>query len=119
MTAERQYDLAELLEYIDPANLEYQDWVNVGMALKDEGYPCSLWDEWSRRDSGRYHSGDCFKKWDSFRGAATPVTAGTIVQMAKDAGWRPANTGHELSWDDPIGAQDENGKSSKKAGLKV
>ena len=107
MTIEHQYDLTELLEYIDPANLEYQDWVNVGMALKDAGYPCSLWDEWSHRDAARYHAGDCAKKWDSFRGAPTPVTAGTIVQMAKDAGWRPANTGHELSWDDPIGAQDE------------
>ena len=31
-------DLLPLLEYIDPANLSYQEWVNVGMGLKQEGY---------------------------------------------------------------------------------
>ena len=29
-------DLKELLDYIDPASLNYQEWVNVGMALKYE-----------------------------------------------------------------------------------
>ena len=28
--------LLELLEYIDPSTLNYQEWVNVGMALKHE-----------------------------------------------------------------------------------
>ena len=32
-----QYDLLEVLEYIEPAELDYQDWVNVGMALQQEG----------------------------------------------------------------------------------
>lgn len=104
MPNETQYDLAELLKYIDPASLEYQEWVNVGMALKEAGYPCSVWDAWSRNDS-RYHAGECFRKWESFRGTAVPVTAGTIVQMAKDAGWRPAASGHELDWDDNIGGK--------------
>ena len=30
-------DLIEILDHIDPALLDYQEWVNVGMALKDEG----------------------------------------------------------------------------------
>ena len=97
-----ELNLTELLEYIDPSRLDYNEWVAVGMALKEAGYPCSVWDNWSRND-GRYHAGECFRKWDSFRGAAAPVTAGTIVQMAKDAGWRPKDSGHELGWDDSIG----------------
>lgn len=104
---DQKYDIKELLEYIDPASLDYQEWVNVGMALKESGYTAFDWDQWSKADS-RYHKGECFKKWESFHGAATPVTAGTIVQMARDNGWEPAYSGEsrELGWDDAIGPQD-------------
>ncbi|MBQ8015923.1 MAG: PriCT-2 domain-containing protein, partial [Clostridia bacterium] len=84
---ENKTDLAQLLDYIDPAQLDYQEWVNIGMALKHEGYSCDVWDDWSRKDSARYHPDDCEKKWKTFNGSASPVTAGTIVQMAKDNGW--------------------------------
>lgn len=36
--------LTELLEYVDPALCSYQEWVNVGMALKHEGYTAMDWD---------------------------------------------------------------------------
>lgn len=94
--------LPELLEYIDPAMLDYQDWVNVGMALKEEGCSVSDWEDWSRRDPARYHAGECEKKWHSFKGTGTPVTGGTIVQLAREHGWSPAVSGHELDWDDEI-----------------
>lgn len=103
---ERQTDLTEIIEYIDPSGCDYQEWVNIGMALKHEGYPVSVWDAWSRRDMGRYHAQECEKKWRSFQGNASPVTAGTIVQMALDRGWKPAHGGHELDWDDEISAED-------------
>ena len=93
--------LLELIEYINPADLNYQEWVNVGMALKHEGYSVREWDEWSRRDYGRYHSGECEKKWNTFRGTTSPVTGGTIFQMATENGWTP-NYGHELEWNDTI-----------------
>ena len=97
-----QTDILELLEYIDPAGLRYQEWVNVGMALKQEGYSVSDWEAWSCRDSARYHKGECARKWNSFNGSSTPVTGGTIVQMAMERGWRPRDSGHELDWDDTI-----------------
>lgn len=96
---ENNIDLNECLNYISPAELTYQEWVNVGMALKEEGYSCAVWDSWSRADS-RYHSGECERKWESFNGAANPVTGATIVQMAKDRGM--SNEGHEIGWDDEI-----------------
>ena len=98
-------DLRELLNYISPGDLTYQDWVNVGMALKHEGYSVSDWDTWSRRDFGRYHAGECERKWNTFRGSAEPVTGATIWQMAKENGWVP-EYGHELEWDDTIERDD-------------
>ena len=47
---EQRTSLTEIIEYIDPGSLNYQDWVNVGMALKLEGYPVSVWDQWSQKD---------------------------------------------------------------------
>lgn len=107
---EHKLDLITLLAYIDPAYLSYQEWVNVGMALKYEGYTASDWDSWSRRDAGRYKPGECFRKWTSFEGTATPVTGATITQMAKDNGWTPRGARddrdhHELGWDDEIAGE--------------
>lgn len=102
-------DLLSVLPYIPPSELDYQGWVNVGMALKEAGYTWQNWDDWSRLDSGRYHPGECRRKWDSFHGSASPITGGTIVQMAKDRGWRPQaddGPGYELGWDDIIGSRD-------------
>ncbi|WP_088187564.1 AAA family ATPase [Desulfosporosinus sp. FKA] len=106
---EKQYDLLEALNNVDPAMLNYQEWTSVGMALKEAGHTASDWDAWSRRDVKRYHAGECFKKWDSFRGTTKPVTGGTIVQLAKDQGWRPErNTeSYELEWNAIIGNKDE------------
>ena len=95
-------DLTEYLEYIPCSSLSYQDWINVGMALKHEGYPCNIWEAWSRQDS-RFREGECQKKWQTFNGSAEPVTAGTIVQMAKDYGYDPARNDELLDWDDEIG----------------
>lgn len=100
---EQRTDLLEILGSIDPSDLDYQDWINVGMALKHEGYTANDWDEWSRRDMSRYHSGECFRKWNGFRGSSEPVTAGTIVQLAKDHGWElKRDPGHALDWDSEI-----------------
>ena len=105
---EQRADLLNLLNYIPPSELDYQEWVNVGMALKYEGYTAADWDDWSRKDAARYHTGECFRKWGSFYGAASPVTAGTVVQMALDRGWMPPrDPGHELDWEDMVGGQDD------------
>lgn len=92
--------LLSALDFLNPADLSYTEWCAVGMALKEEGFDVSVWDGWSRNDS-RYHKGECGRKWNGFRGNSAPVTAGTIVQLAKERGWVP-DTGHELGWDDTI-----------------
>lgn len=82
---EQKTDFEELLKYIDPASLSYQEWVNIGMALKEEGYPVETWQDWSATDSERYNSTEFAEKWDSFR--RHDVTGGTIVKMAQERGW--------------------------------
>lgn len=103
------YDLREVLQALDPAQLDYQEWLSVGMALKEEGYTAADWDAWSQRDHARYHAGECFRKWDGFHGHGTPVTAGTVVQLARNQGWQPprVEVDAELDWEAAIGAKDE------------
>lgn len=101
-----QYDLLEVLDHIEPAELDYQQWVNVGMALEIEGYGVDVWDAWSRKDPGRYHPGECRKKWAGFHGSGSPVTGGTLVQYAREQGWTPpCDPGVALGWDDAISAE--------------
>lgn len=108
----QEQDLREALAYINPASLDYQDWLAVGMGLKESGYDCQVWDDWSRQDS-RYHSGECERKWRGFHGNAEPITAGTIVKMARENGWRPSQRddgtpARELDWEDFIGGNKSN-----------
>lgn len=88
------------LQYINPSELDYDGWLSVGLAIKREGLPCSVWDDWSRRDSSRYHEGECSRKWESFNDVANPITGATIAKMAKERGYR--YEGHALEWDDVI-----------------
>lgn len=101
-----QNDLLDCLEHIDPSTCSYTEWVEVGMALKHEGYTVTDWDAWSKRDTSRYHAGECEKKWESFSGSGTPVTGGSIVQMAKDNGWKPSYVYEDMDWDSTIGGRD-------------
>lgn len=85
---ESKIDLRELLEYIDPSQCSYDEWLNVGLALHQEGYPMFIWEEWSADDGERFHDGECAAKWESFgRYTGKLVTGATITQMAKENGW--------------------------------
>lgn len=105
---ENKVDLNLILDFLNPSLLDYTEWTNVGMVLKEEGYACSVWDNWSAKDSARYHPGECEKKWETFgHYGGNVVTGGTLVQMAKDRGWNPSfeKESRALDWDDQIGAE--------------
>lgn len=106
---EHTLNLCEALKHLDPGCLSYQEWINVGMGLKEAGYPASVWDEWSRSDCHRYHDGECLRKWESFTGGSgEPITGGTIVKMARDAGWCPIPSQEygTLDWNNEINERD-------------
>lgn len=94
-------DLEEVLKYIPPGDLDYSEWIQVGMALKNEGYDCSVWDSWSSQGDPRYVKGVCEAKWKTFGSHPSPVTAGTIVKMARDRGMAESPQG-SLDWDSEI-----------------
>ena len=93
--------LLDALNALDPSRCDYSEWIQVGMALKAEGLPCSVWDDWSRRDSARYVSGDCEKRWDTFSDYGK-TNGGTIVFLAEQYNnYKPSR---ELDWDDGLDA---------------
>lgn len=101
-------DLLKILEYIDPSSCDYQEWLTVGMALKEEGYSVGDWENWSLHDAARYHRGECQAKWNSFNGTGSPVTGGSIVQLAKDRGMTfGSGEFRELDWDSEINFEGE------------
>ena len=79
-------DVWDMLSHISP-DIEYDDWLHVGMALHQGGYPISLWDSWSRSGS-KYQNGDCENRWGGFC-PSDGITMGTLVDMAMLGGWKP------------------------------
>ena len=75
-----------LLEMTNPALVNYEEWLHTGMVCKDAGIDFSVWDNWSSKDSSRYHgSEDCKKHWYSFRTTGA-ITISTLAMIAKDQG---------------------------------
>ncbi|MDE8071168.1 AAA family ATPase [Erysipelothrix rhusiopathiae] len=104
-----EINLLSIIKNIDPSKLSYTEWVQVGMALKHEGYSAYDWDLWSSKDTERYKPGECYLKWETFNEqAGTIVTGGTIVQLAREQGFEfpKYDAGYALDWDDEI-EQDE------------
>ena len=97
-------DILEALDHIPASSCNYTEWIEVGMALKHEGYDCSVWDNWSRNDD-RYHD-ECYKKWESFNGSSNPITGASIIKLAKEKGGyvlkRKAPNSRVLAWDDYV-----------------
>lgn len=95
--------ILDALQAVPPASCSYEEWLEIGMALREEGFSVSDWDLWSRSDS-RYQKGVCDSKWRTFKGSGNPVTGGTIIEMAKKHGWK---YGGMAVRDEPMGFEDE------------
>ena len=101
MRMEHENDIKEALDFVSPSALTYEEWLMVGMGLKEAGLPVAVWEQWSARDGGRYHKGECIKKWESFHGSSKPITQRSIFQLAYEHSWSgPA--GHALDWGDEL-----------------
>lgn len=98
----KKYALADLLAAIDPAALTYDEWLNIGLIMRDEGMSAADWEAWSAPDP-RHKPGECLKKWRSFGNHPRGVTVGTAVLYARRQGFvPPGQEGHELGWEDEI-----------------
>ena len=68
LTDDRDFNLfraCRMLDFISPSSLTYDDWLAVGMALKNIGCDCVVWEHWSRADE-RFKDGECQYKWNGF-----------------------------------------------------
>lgn len=102
-----EFDYQKILDCIPPSVTDRNRWVQVGMALKEEGQPFEMFDSWSAGDSrpGQYRGSEVTRKvWDSFKGGGSgTVTGATLTQMARDLGVDPfpASDGF-MDWGDEI-----------------
>ena len=73
------------------ADLNYDDWLHVGMALHhwNTERGLSLWHDWSATCAEKYDAATLDKKWNSFGGSSGAVTIKTVFHMAQKAGWKP------------------------------
>lgn len=88
-TYSHDFDLLEPLSFISPDN--YSEWINCGIALKQEGYSVQDWDMWSR-GSAKYKEGECYSKWQTFEvksGGRDTLTGAYITDLAKSCGYIP------------------------------
>ena len=85
-------ELEEALSFVSPEHYEYQDWLHVGMALKEAGADLSVWERWSANDPDTYRRDPaaCAAKWDTFD--SSEITAKTIFKWAMDAGWKSSRS---------------------------
>ena len=75
-----------MLAVVPVADLSRDEWVNVGMALKNNGNSVSDWEQWSRADD-RFKEGVCEKLWQDFRYGGG-LTIATIHDIAKRYGYQ-------------------------------
>lgn len=79
----------DALGYIVNADLDYDSWVCIGMAIKgalgDAGWP--LFERWSG-SSQKFEPKTTAQAWRSF--APQRIGAGTLYKLALDNGWHPA-----------------------------
>jgi hypothetical protein len=88
-------DLESALAAISP-DCEYQQWLEIGMALHswDATEGLKLWDTWSQPGKA-YQAGVCAEKWASF--GTDGIGIATLIHHAKCAGWMgPAGREVEL-----------------------
>jgi hypothetical protein len=83
-----ELELAEMLSHVPNNDLDYEEWIKIGMALHHAtgGAAFDLWDRWSQQSS-KYDDTSMQYKWHSFGRSANPVTLGTLVHYAERGGY--------------------------------
>ena len=75
-----------MLAVVPVADLSRDEWLYVGMALKNNGNSVSDWELWSHNDD-RFKEGECEKLWQDFRYGGG-LTIATIHDIAKRYGYQ-------------------------------
>lgn len=82
----KEYRIRRMLDYINVVDGEYDKWLDVGFGLFNEGFDCSLWEQWSRSQP-EFKEGEIETKWKSFRHEPNGITIATLYQFAVEGGY--------------------------------
>jgi predicted P-loop ATPase len=87
----------ELIQFINQLNpdMEYLDWVHVGMAIQNEGLPFKVWENWSNtgEKAADNKPGELEETWESFIRTGSNWNAGTLYKMRLNKNiWRGSLT---------------------------
>jgi hypothetical protein len=82
-------DMRKMFKYLKPNRYQsYEDWLKIGMILKNEGFKLDLYVEFSNSEkAGRYvkdideKHAECMEKWNTFSNNDTSVSIGTLFKM--------------------------------------
>ncbi|MBR0288578.1 MAG: PriCT-2 domain-containing protein, partial [Selenomonadaceae bacterium] len=83
----RDFDIwraSQALETIPVSAMSRDEWLNIGMALKNNGNACTEWEQWSRNDE-RFKIGECENLWRGFNREG--LTIATIIEIAMRYGY--------------------------------
>ena len=83
-----------MLDVIPCADQTRDDWIQVGMILKNNGNTVSDWVSWSRNDS-RFKVGECEKLWQGFRDNGG-LTIATLHKLAASYGYSEKDLWRDL-----------------------
>lgn len=90
--------LIEALNTIPASDLNYHDWIKIGIACYSSSLDFSVWDSWSSKDS-RYNSKACADAWRTFTGRNySKVGAGSIFWIAKQYGYKMPENIRRRTW---------------------
>lgn len=96
-------EIAEMLEYIknDGDGLEFDMWLRIGMSIHhatnggNDGL--TVFRNWSSQ-SAKFDANDLDRRWHSFgKRSANVATSGSLVYIARQAGWEPGLDSNALS----------------------
>lgn len=105
----KEFRIRRMLDFISVVDGEYEKWLSVGMALKNEGLACSLWEDWSRTQP-EYKESECESKWQGFNRPGYGI--GTLYQYAVEGGYDETETRREWKELHPEFSTGEKKKSS-------
>lgn len=95
----REEEIIEALYTINPAQLDYKEWLKIGAALKYEGIDYAIFDNWNAQDTStndkgqpRYNEEANYKAWLSFNDSGrNPAKGETIFYIAYNRfNWHPS-----------------------------
>ncbi len=82
-------EIAQMLSHID-ADCDHETWYRCGMAVHDAtgGAGFDIWDDWSAKGAKYPGRTQLDARWHSFGKSSNPVTVGTLMHYAEQAGWQ-------------------------------